>query len=80
MGAFEAVIPGQQVATQCPQCGHQRSQSLAWIRSNKRMLCSRCGTKIDTSAFDTAARSGAGGVDALGKKLSKSTSLRTKGG
>ena len=56
MGAFEKVIPGQQVATCCPQCGHQRTQSLAWIRSNKRMLCSRCGTKIDTAVFDTAAR------------------------
>jgi len=80
MGAFEKVIPGQQVATCCPQCGHQRTQSLAWIRSNKRMLCSRCGTKIDTAVFDTAAPSAAAGITALGKKLSKSTSLRTKGG
>ena len=80
MGAFEKVIPGQQVATCCPKCGHQRTQSLAWIRSNKRMLCSRCGTKIDTTPFDVASRSAAGGVAALGKKLSKSTSLRTKGG
>jgi hypothetical protein len=44
------------------------------------MLCSRCGTKIDTAAFDTLARSAAAGITALGKKLSKSTSLRTKGG
>jgi tRNA(Ile2) C34 agmatinyltransferase TiaS len=80
MGAFDKVIPGEQVATVCPSCGHQRTQSLAWIRSNKRMTCSRCGTRMDTSPFDTASRSARGGVTDLGKKLSKSTSLRTKGG
>ena len=80
MGAFEKVIPGQQVAVRCPQCGHQRTQSLAWIRSNKRMTCNSCGTKFETSQFDSAARSGKGGVNDSGKRLSKTTSLRTKGG
>jgi hypothetical protein len=80
MAAFDQVIPGQQVTTRCPGCGHVRSQSLAWIRSNKRMICSRCATKIDTAPFDTGSRSAGGDVTGLGKKLSKATSLRTKGG
>jgi hypothetical protein len=80
MGAFDKVIPGEQVATCCPKCGHQRLQSLAWIRSNKRMICGSCGTRMDTAPFDTASRSARGAVTAMGKKLSKTTSLRTKGG
>jgi hypothetical protein len=80
MGAFDKVIPGQQVATTCPACGHQRSHLLAWIRSNKRMICSRCATRVDTAQFDTATVAARAGVNALGRKLSKTTSLRTKGG
>ena len=80
MGAFDKVIPGQQVMTRCPACAHQRTQSLAWIRSNKRMICSGCGAVVATAQFDTASRTSQGGVTDQGKRLSKSTSLRTKGG
>ncbi len=80
MGAFDKVIPGQLVAVRCPTCGHQRTQSLAWIRSNKRMICTGCGTKVETAPFDLASRSADRDVNASGKRLSKSISLRTKGG
>ena len=80
MGAFDQVIPGQLVPTCCPKCGHQRTQSLAWIRSNPRMICLSCGTKMATAPFNTASRASGGGVKDLSKKLSKEISLRTKGG
>lgn len=80
MGAFDKVIPGQQVPTRCPSCGHERTQTLAWIRSNKRMICARCATKIETAQFDVGSRSAQGSVNDIGKRLSKTTSLRTKGG
>jgi uncharacterized Zn finger protein len=79
MGAFDKVIPGQQIVIRCSKCGQQKTQSLQWVRSNKLMTCAGCGTKVETAQFDTSSRSSQGGVNDRSKNLSNSTRLRTKG-
>lgn len=71
----------QTVSLQCPHCGHETQQTLAWLYDNATYACTGCGENLEThgkaivdQAQELVAKLGTaltGDVDAASKKLSK---------
>lgn len=43
------------LAIQCPKCGSETEQSLAWLGKHDGLACGACGTTIDYKAGDHGA-------------------------
>ncbi|PST24238.1 hypothetical protein C7U60_09760 [Mesorhizobium plurifarium] len=36
----------EEIGVPCPECGHETSKPVAWVKANDELPCRRCGTPI----------------------------------
>jgi uncharacterized Zn finger protein len=40
------MFDNEEIGIPCPECGHETSRPVAWVKANDELPCRRCGTAI----------------------------------
>lgn len=50
---MSGILDDQTIDFPCPKCGHKHRKTVAWLKANRHLTCSRCAANIaiDNSNF-----------------------------
>lgn len=67
------ILDSAEIDMPCPQCGHENTKTLGWLKHNKHMVCAGCSEVIavDSSAMKESFKAVGQKLEDLGQNLSR---------
>lgn len=76
----EQALNAQRVPVKCPNCSHETTQTLGWLRGHTEMTCGGCSATIalDTAGLEQGVQSALREARKLDAELSKPIKITLK--